>query len=146
MLYHGAYLNNSWFKILIFSVMAPWHLRVLEAYYNGNNLVVRSTPLYDIREKMEDDDFLQNLTRWWFGDYGGETRVLPVNSEHSDWWRVWKNAGIVAWELMDSDVELRHVIASIGMRIKWNNSSNVQFTCQDMKNTIEIQIWIERPV
>lgn len=64
--------------------MAPWHFRVLEAYYDGDNLVVRNTPLCDMRDKMEDHDFLQNLTRWWFGDYGGETQVLPVDSKDSD--------------------------------------------------------------
>lgn len=59
--------------------MGPFHFRVLEAYFNGNNLVVRSTPLYDMMVKREDDDFLQNLTRWWFGYCVGETEVFCVD-------------------------------------------------------------------
>lgn len=41
--------------------MAPWHIRVLEAYFDGNKLVVRKTPLYDMRENGE--TILQNIVR-----------------------------------------------------------------------------------
>lgn len=59
--------------------MGPWHFRALEAYFDGNQLIIRSTPLYDMREKKEDDGFMQRLTRWWFGFYVGDTTLFRVD-------------------------------------------------------------------
>lgn len=61
--------------------MGPWHFRVLEAHFDGNRLVVRSTPLYDMRRKRQDRDFLQSLTRWWLGHCVGETEIFRVDSD-----------------------------------------------------------------
>lgn len=51
--------------------MGPWHIRVLEAYFDGSKLIVRNTPLYDMRWK--DAAALENLTRWWYGHGIGNT-------------------------------------------------------------------------
>lgn len=59
--------------------MGPWQLRVLEAYFNGTKLVVRNTPLYDMRGK--DEAVLQNLTRWWYGHGIGNTEVLHLDND-----------------------------------------------------------------
>ncbi|KAJ5577505.1 uncharacterized protein N7459_006469 [Penicillium hispanicum] len=64
--------------LLLFSTMGPWHIRVLEAYFNGNKLVVRNTDLIDLRDK--NDTVLKNLLRWWFGAGIGDTTVLPTKS------------------------------------------------------------------
>lgn len=65
---------------MVFSTMGPWHLRILEAYFDGNKLVVRNTPLYDMRDHYDDVPFLQDLTRWWYGNAIGNTKVLHANS------------------------------------------------------------------
>ncbi|PLB40303.1 uncharacterized protein BDW47DRAFT_123801 [Aspergillus candidus] len=51
--------------VLIFSVMYPHHLRVLEASYNGENLVVGKTPLYDMA--TYNYALLVSLAKWWLG-------------------------------------------------------------------------------
>lgn len=59
--------------------MGPWQFRVLEAYFDGNRLIVRSTPLHDMRNKRHDHGFLEKLTRWWLGDCVGETEMFRVD-------------------------------------------------------------------
>lgn len=59
--------------------MGPWHIRVLEAYFDGSKLVVRNTPLHDMRGK--DAAVLENLTRWWYGHgIGNTTELLADNN------------------------------------------------------------------
>lgn len=60
---------------MLFSIMGPFHLRVLEAYYNGNKVVVRKTKLYDMREY--NPTTLDLLHRWWLGYACGETKKIP---------------------------------------------------------------------
>ncbi|PWY87804.1 hypothetical protein BO94DRAFT_565698 [Aspergillus sclerotioniger CBS 115572] len=60
--------------VMLYSLMGPHHLRVLEAYYNGVNLVVRKTKLYDMKEY--DEKTLELLTRWWLGHAVGDTTKL----------------------------------------------------------------------
>ncbi|KAJ5573758.1 uncharacterized protein N7459_008185 [Penicillium hispanicum] len=57
--------------VLLYSTMGPWHIRVLEAYFDGSKLIVRNTPLHDMRGK--DAAVLENLTRWWYGHGIGNT-------------------------------------------------------------------------
>jgi hypothetical protein len=40
---------------MLYSVVGPQHLRVLEAYYDSENLVIRETKLYDMREYDAND-------------------------------------------------------------------------------------------
>ncbi|GES63202.1 dienelactone hydrolase family protein [Aspergillus terreus] len=49
--------------VMLFSIMGPFHVRVLEAYYNGDKVVVRKTKLYDLREY--NPTTLDLLHRWW---------------------------------------------------------------------------------
>ncbi|KAE8153053.1 hypothetical protein BDV25DRAFT_137294 [Aspergillus avenaceus] len=60
--------------VMVYSVMGPAHLRVLEAYYNGQHLVVRKTELYDMRDF--NPALITLLTKWWLGYAVGETKTL----------------------------------------------------------------------
>ncbi|KAL2821903.1 hypothetical protein BJX63DRAFT_377399 [Aspergillus granulosus] len=51
--------------VLIFSVIREHCLRVIEAYHDGEQLVMRTTPLVDLREA--DDDLFIKLSRWCLG-------------------------------------------------------------------------------
>lgn len=64
-------------KVMLFSVMAPWHVRILEAYFDGRKLVVRNTPLYDMRNKVASEAVMENLCYWWYGNSIGNTKALP---------------------------------------------------------------------
>ncbi|GAB1217429.1 hypothetical protein ATERTT37_006668 [Aspergillus terreus] len=61
--------------VMLFSIMGPFHLRVLEAYYNGDKVVVRKTKLYDMRGY--NPTTLDLLHRWWLGYACGETKKIP---------------------------------------------------------------------
>ncbi|KAJ5106011.1 hypothetical protein NUU61_003358 [Penicillium alfredii] len=60
--------------MLLISTMGPWHFRVLEAYFNGDKLVVRNTPLYDMRQGTEAK--AADLCLWWYGKVKGNTQTL----------------------------------------------------------------------
>ncbi|PWY86570.1 hypothetical protein BO94DRAFT_535734 [Aspergillus sclerotioniger CBS 115572] len=60
---------------MVFSITGPQHLRVLEAFFDGQNLIVRQTRLYDLREY--DAEVIDLLTRWWLGFAVGETKSIP---------------------------------------------------------------------
>ncbi|KAH8423130.1 uncharacterized protein LDX57_000886 [Aspergillus melleus] len=60
--------------VMLYSIMGPQHLRVLEAYFTGENLVIRKTKLYDMTKY--DASTLDQLTRWWLGHAGGQTTVI----------------------------------------------------------------------
>lgn len=55
--------------------MGPWHVRLLESYFDGDKLIVRNTDLIDLRG--ENNAILENLCRWWYGAGVGNTMVLP---------------------------------------------------------------------
>ncbi|KAI9041454.1 uncharacterized protein KD926_006850 [Aspergillus affinis] len=61
-------------QVMFYSAMGPQHIRVLEAYFNGENLVIRKTKLYDMTKY--DAATLSLLTRWWMGHAGGETKTI----------------------------------------------------------------------
>ncbi|KAJ5585384.1 uncharacterized protein N7459_005184 [Penicillium hispanicum] len=65
--------------VMVFSTVGPWHLRILEAYFDGSKLVVRNTPLYDMRDHCEDEAFMQDICRWWYGSCIGNTNVVHAN-------------------------------------------------------------------
>lgn len=54
--------------------MGPTHIRILEAYYDGKNLVIRKTKLYDMKKKT--DENVELISRWFFAYAAGET-TLP---------------------------------------------------------------------
>ncbi|KAB8225398.1 hypothetical protein BDV33DRAFT_198779 [Aspergillus novoparasiticus] len=62
--------------VMLYSVMGPQQLRVLEAYFNGKNLIIRKTKLYDM--KQEDTTTVDLLTRWWLGFAVGETKSVKT--------------------------------------------------------------------
>lgn len=66
---------------MLYSTMGPWHIRVLEAYFDGSKLIVRNSPLFDMRGK--DPAVLENLTRWWYGHGIGNTEEPLVNNNHA---------------------------------------------------------------
>ncbi|KKZ66140.1 hypothetical protein EMCG_08129 [[Emmonsia] crescens] len=49
--------------VLLFSVVGMHHIRVVEAYSNGEGLVVRATRLYDLKHR--DHKLLIQLSKWW---------------------------------------------------------------------------------
>ncbi|OJD16610.1 hypothetical protein AJ78_03250 [Emergomyces pasteurianus Ep9510] len=51
--------------VLLFSVVGMHHIRVLEAYFNGEELVVRATELYDLEHRNH--KLLIQLSKWWLG-------------------------------------------------------------------------------
>ncbi|KAK2768593.1 hypothetical protein FQN54_000449 [Arachnomyces sp. PD_36] len=51
--------------VLLFSVVGMHHVRVLEAFFDGKELEVRTTGLYDLGQKNE--ELLIHLSRWWLG-------------------------------------------------------------------------------
>ncbi|OAX77498.1 hypothetical protein ACJ72_08203 [Emergomyces africanus] len=51
--------------VLLFSVVGMHHIRVLEAYFNGKELVVRATELYDLEH--QNHKLLIQLSKWWLG-------------------------------------------------------------------------------
>ncbi|PYI00547.1 hypothetical protein BO78DRAFT_329788 [Aspergillus sclerotiicarbonarius CBS 121057] len=61
--------------VMVFSTMGPQHLRVLEAFFDGQNLIVRQTRLYDMTEY--DAGIVDLLTRWWLGFAAGQTKSVP---------------------------------------------------------------------
>ena len=52
-------------QILLFSVVGMHHIQVLEAYFNGKELVVRTARLYDLGQANQ--ELLILLLRWWLG-------------------------------------------------------------------------------
>lgn len=56
---------------MVYSIMGPELLCVVEAYYNGQSLIVRKSRLYGMREYNPGQFDL--ITRWWFGYASGET-------------------------------------------------------------------------
>ncbi|KAJ5703498.1 hypothetical protein N7493_011887 [Penicillium malachiteum] len=58
--------------LMIYSLMGPWNLRVLEAYYDSETLHVRMTKLYDMRDA--DDELCEVLCRLWWGPAAGNTK------------------------------------------------------------------------
>ncbi|KAJ5735158.1 uncharacterized protein N7483_000283 [Penicillium malachiteum] len=58
--------------LMFFSLTSPWHLRVVEAYYDSETLHVCMTKLYDMREA--NDELCEVLCRWWWGPAAGNTK------------------------------------------------------------------------
>ncbi|RAH87673.1 hypothetical protein BO86DRAFT_351692 [Aspergillus japonicus CBS 114.51] len=65
--------------VILYSLMYPQQLRVLEAYFDGQNLVVSSTKLYDMRN--EDTESLKWFLQWWLGPPVGDTKSIPVSCQ-----------------------------------------------------------------
>jgi hypothetical protein len=57
--------------MLVVSLMGPRHSRVVEAYFDGKFLNIRTSKLYDFTQK--NTDAVQLLTRYWLGDACGQT-------------------------------------------------------------------------
>ncbi|OJJ80188.1 uncharacterized protein ASPGLDRAFT_135390 [Aspergillus glaucus CBS 516.65] len=57
--------NHKVSPVLLFSVVPMNHIRVIEAFYDGKELVVRSTKNHDIEHR--DLDLIIRLSRWWVG-------------------------------------------------------------------------------
>ncbi|GKZ33997.1 hypothetical protein AbraIFM66950_004128 [Aspergillus brasiliensis] len=60
--------------VLLFSFMGPQHARVIEAYFNGAMFVMRTTRLFDLREK--DEAVIKTFGQWYLGEPTGDTRHL----------------------------------------------------------------------
>ncbi|KAL2816729.1 hypothetical protein BJX63DRAFT_430109 [Aspergillus granulosus] len=51
--------------VLLFSAIGKHHLRIIEAYHNGEHLVMRTTQPFDMTER--NDDLFIELSRWRLG-------------------------------------------------------------------------------
>lgn len=60
---------------MAFSFMGPQHARIIEAYMEGHNVVVRPSKLYDLRTK--DEAVFKMLVQWYFGKPRCSTLNLP---------------------------------------------------------------------
>ncbi|KAL4803992.1 hypothetical protein BDV18DRAFT_162402 [Aspergillus unguis] len=60
--------------VLLFSAIGEHHLRVIEAYHDGEQLVMRTTPLFDLGKPH--DSFLIKLTRWFLGGASSKSTKL----------------------------------------------------------------------
>ncbi|KAL4946271.1 hypothetical protein BDV06DRAFT_183086 [Aspergillus oleicola] len=60
--------------VLLFSAIGDKHLRVIEAYHDGDHLVMRTTPLFDLSKP--DEDLFIRLTRWGLGGPSTESTTL----------------------------------------------------------------------
>lgn len=58
-------------QVMLLSFMGPRHGRILQAHYDGTNLVVRKSKLFDLRSK--DVDALKLFARWWCASPVGDT-------------------------------------------------------------------------
>lgn len=66
-------------QVLLFSVVGMHHVRVLEAYFDGKELVVGATGLYDLEQRNH--ELLIQLSRWWLGHAGDRsTEELGSNT------------------------------------------------------------------
>lgn len=57
-----SFCNHDIAPILLFSVVPMNHIRVIEAFYDGEELLVRRTQNYDIQHRNL--DLLIRLSRW----------------------------------------------------------------------------------
>ncbi|RAH58105.1 hypothetical protein BO85DRAFT_487913 [Aspergillus piperis CBS 112811] len=60
--------------VLLYSFMGPQHARLIEAYFDGNSLIMRPTRLFDLR-KM-DADVIRTLGQWFSGLTIGDATKL----------------------------------------------------------------------
>ncbi|KAL4931964.1 uncharacterized protein BDV17DRAFT_288535 [Aspergillus undulatus] len=58
-------LPDAKLEVLLFSAIGEHHLRVIKAYHDDEQLVMRTTPLFDLRKR--DDDLFIQLSRWCLG-------------------------------------------------------------------------------
>ncbi|PWY85819.1 hypothetical protein BO94DRAFT_597969 [Aspergillus sclerotioniger CBS 115572] len=68
----SRFLQHMTTPVLLFSFMGPQQARLIEAYFNGSSLVMRTTRLFDLRKK--DEELVKTLGQWYFGDPVGDTK------------------------------------------------------------------------
>ncbi|PYI09930.1 hypothetical protein BO78DRAFT_361696 [Aspergillus sclerotiicarbonarius CBS 121057] len=69
----SRFLQHMTAPVLLFSFMGPQHTRLIEAYFNGSSLVMRTTKLFDLRKK--DEAVIKALGQWYFGEPVGDTKA-----------------------------------------------------------------------
>ncbi|KAL4792663.1 hypothetical protein BDV19DRAFT_368229 [Aspergillus venezuelensis] len=69
-----AFRDNVTAPVLIFSAIGGHHLRVIEAYHDGEKLIMRTTKPYDMSKR--DDNLINELTRWRLGGPTDKTTKL----------------------------------------------------------------------
>lgn len=62
-----AHSRDYLLKVMLLSAMGPYHFRVLEAYFTGEKLIIRNTPLYDMRVEDTATVVLEAVNLWWHG-------------------------------------------------------------------------------
>ncbi|RDW84140.1 uncharacterized protein DSM5745_04466 [Aspergillus mulundensis] len=67
--------SNLFAPVLIFSAIGEHHLRVIEAYHDGKELVMRTTKLFDLGQR--DDDLLVTLSKWHLGGASAKSTKSP---------------------------------------------------------------------
>lgn len=58
-------------QVILLSFVGPRHGRILQTHYDGINLVLRKSKLFDLRSK--DFDALKLFARWWCASPVGHT-------------------------------------------------------------------------
>ncbi|KAL4954516.1 hypothetical protein BDW69DRAFT_163002 [Aspergillus filifer] len=69
-----AFRGDVTAPVLIFSAIGGHHLRVIEAYHDGEKLIMRTTKPYDMSKR--DDNLINELARWRLGGPTDKTTKL----------------------------------------------------------------------
>lgn len=64
-------LGHMMAPVLLFSLMGPQHARAIEAYHDGQHLILRTTKLYDFRTMNLQG--VKDFAEWWRGNPIGDT-------------------------------------------------------------------------
>ncbi|RFU27743.1 hypothetical protein B7463_g8604, partial [Scytalidium lignicola] len=59
----GKFRHHVVAPVLLFSYMGPQHARILESYYNGHELIVKYSELFDLT--IRNDETMQLFARWF---------------------------------------------------------------------------------
>lgn len=59
-------------QVLLFSMMGTQHARILQAHFNGTELVIHRSTLYDFRH--DDAALLELFAQWFLSSPVGETK------------------------------------------------------------------------
>ncbi|KAE8309965.1 hypothetical protein BDV41DRAFT_566890 [Aspergillus transmontanensis] len=65
------FLNHMVAPVLLFSIVGPQHARIIEAIFDGSNLVLRTTKLFDLRYKNMQG--LNDFAEYFLGPPIGDT-------------------------------------------------------------------------
>lgn len=68
----------SWCRVLMFSVMSDSKARIIQAYFNGDKLVIRKSRLYDFSTPETLSSSTTLFMQWMASKTGGNTSGFPL--------------------------------------------------------------------